>query len=225
MDRLKALLEKLQWVHVVLVVGLAGAFFYFTLDHSELESREQSIGLANSQINSLQKKVDEAKEFERQFEDKKKKFVDLTNELQRLQGALPRQLYLPDLLSELLREAKQLEIDVTSIRSDERETQHELFNSLGFTIDAKGTFLQFFIFIDRLANLKRLLTLAEVKIDIDTARPSVTLGGEEGAFAQSRLSGGRSPYPGVSGRFRILTYRYRQPVTTSPATGAKDGGK
>lgn len=218
MERLKALLERLQWTQVALVVAVAAAFFYFTHDSSELESKEQSLGITQAEIAGLEKKINEAKEFERRYEEKKRKFAEMTSEVQRQQGALPRQFFLPDLLSELLKEAKQLELEVTMIRSDERETVDQLYNSLGFSIEIRGTFLQFFIFMDRLAHLKRLLTLESMSIEKDSSRSVMTLGGEEGAFANSRLSGGRSTYPGIRGTLRVITYRYKTPAV--PATTA-----
>lgn len=225
-DKIKSLIEKLQWSHVAIILALVVAFFYFTLDRSEMENREQAIGIAASEIANLEKKLNEAREFEKQFDEKKRKLAELTNELQKSQGALPRQLFLPDLLSDLLREAKQLEIDVSLIKADEVEKPMELYSSLGFTIEARGTFLQFFIFLDRLAHMKRLLTLETISLEKDTSHPAVTLGGEEGAFAGSRLTGGRSVYPGIRGSMRIVTYRYKAPPPVVPAgPGAKGAAK
>lgn len=224
MDRLKSFLEKLKWSYIALAIGAAAFFFYYMQDSGEIESREQSVGISTNEISNLEKKITEAKEFERQYEEKKRKFAELTGEVQRQQGALPRQFFLPDLLSDLLKEAKQLEIEVTMIRSDEREVATELYNSLGFSIEARGTFLQFFIFLDRLAHLKRLLTVDVLSVEKDIARPSITLGGEEGAFANSRLTGGRSAYPGIRASIRVLTYRYRTPVGPGAAP-VKVGGK
>ena len=127
-----------------------------------------------------------------------------------MQGALPRQFFLPELLSEILKEAKQLEVEVVSIKPDEKEEQKELYNSLGFNIQARGTFLQFFIFLDRLANMKRLVNVDRFSVELDSERKLVTLGGEEGAFASSKLTGGRAAYPGVRVQnLRIITYRYK----------------
>lgn len=225
MDRIKALLERLQWTYVALIVGGAALFFFFMQDKTEITDREQSIQIASGEIQNLEKKINEAKEFERQYNEKQRKYQDLTNEVLRQQGALPRQFFLPDLLSELLKEAKQLEIEVTMIRADEREKPDLLYNSLGFNLEVKGTFLQFFIFLDRLANLKRLLAVENLSIEKDVSRPVVTLGGEEGAFANSRLTGGRATYPGIRGTIRVITFRYRPPAAAAPATVAPKGGQ
>lgn len=209
LSRLKGLLERLKWSHVIILVGGGAAFFYFMQDTAEIESREQGIQSEEQSIAGLERKIQEAKEFERQFEEKKKRYADLVKSLQSLKEALPRQFFLPDLLSDLLREAKQLEIEITVIRPDAKEEPKELYNSLGFTIEARGTFLQFFIFLDRMANMSRLINVENFSIIKDTRRTAVTLGGEEGAFAGSKLAGGRGVYPGIIGNIRVLTYRYR----------------
>ena len=208
MNKIKELLAKLQWSHVAIIAGLTAAFFYFTLDNSELEMREQGLRDAQTEVGNLEKKLQEAKDFERQFDEKKKRYAQLVGELQKLQGALPKQFFLPDLLSELLREAKQLEIEVTSITPDAKEEPKDLYNSLGFNIETKGTFLQMFIFLDRLANMRRLVSVEEVSVDKDVEREKVTLGGQEGAFAGSKFTGGRTVYPGIKSFIRVLTYRY-----------------
>lgn len=228
MSRLKELLEKLKWAHVVLLIGVAAAFFYYTLDQSEIETREQGIEIARAEIANLQRKIQEAKDFERQFEDKKKRYSELVKELQKIQGALPKQFFLPDLLSDLLREAKQLEIEIISIKPDPTETTNELYNSLGFNIEARGTFLQFFILLDRMAAMKRLVNVQNFSVEKDSARKTLTLGGEEGAFAGSKLTGGRTVYPGVKGTLRVITYRYRGVASASDtpaAPPAAGGGK
>jgi Tfp pilus assembly protein PilO len=223
MGRFKELLEKLQWSHIILIVGGAAAFFYFTLDHSEIETRQQNIELTKTEIQNATRKIQEAKEFEKQFEEKKKRYADLVKELQKLQGALPKQFFLPDLLSELLREAKQLEIEIVSIRPDAKETVGDLYNSLGFNIEAKGTFLQFFIFLDRMAALKRLVSVQDFSVEKDGLK-FISLGGLEGAFAATKLTGGKNSYPAVKSNMRLITYRYRGgPADAAPQ--ADSGGK
>jgi Tfp pilus assembly protein PilO len=233
MNRLKAFLEKLRWPTVILLIAAFTGFSFYNLDQTEIESREGRIETEKSQITVLQRQIAEAKEFERQFAEKKKRYAELVKELQKLQGALPRQFYLPDLLSDIINEAKQLEIEIVSLKPDDRENSEELYNSLGFEIETKGTFLQFFLFMDRIANMKRLVNVWKMEVDKDNERKNVTLGGTEGAFAEHNLSGGRIVYPGLTAKFRLLTYRYRgslpgdSSATAAPApasTGRPNGG-
>jgi Tfp pilus assembly protein PilO len=209
MGKLIEILEKLNWSRVILLVGVWAGYCYFMLDTTTLTDKEQSVQAMQAEISVQERKIQEAHEFARQFEDKKKRYADLVKELQKLQGALPKQFFLPDLLSELLREAKQLEIEITAISPDGSETQLELYNAMGFNLEIRGTFLQFFIFLDRLAHMKRLITVERFSLEKDASRERVTLGGETGAFSSSRLIGGMAAYPGVRATVRLITYRYR----------------
>lgn len=224
LSRIKALLERLKWSHVLFIVGAGAAAFYFMQDNSDIEDRERGIQAEQGTIASLERKIQEAKEFEKQFEEKKRRYAELVKQLQNLKEALPRQFFLPDLLSDLLREAKQLEIEITKVVPDAKEEQGELYNTLGFQIESKGTFVQFFIFLDRMAHMQRLINVENFTITKDPAHASVTLGGMEGAFAGTKLSGGRSLYVGISGNVRVLTYRYRGSGGSAPAP-ASAGGK
>ena len=222
-QRLKSIVERLKWSHVMFIVGVGAAVFYFMQDSGEIEQREQGIQAEQSTIASLERKIKEAQEFERQFEEKKRRYSELVKSLQNLKEALPRQFFLPDLLSDLLREAKQLEIEVTLIRPDLKEDQNELYNSLGFNIESKGTFIQFFIFLDRMAHMSRLINVENFSITKDATHNFVTMGGLEGSFAGTKLTGGRSLYTGISGNVRVLTYRYRGSPGSAPTPPA--GGK
>lgn len=220
MGKLKEILEKLTWSHVFVIIFLSGGFFYFMLDQSDLEMRAQSVTITQEEVNKAEKKIQEAKDFERQFEAKKKHYNELVGELKKIQGALPKQFFLPDLLSELLREAKKLELEVTSITPDAQETQEELYNALGFNIDLNGTFVQFFVFMDRLANLNRLVNVQSFEIT-PVAGKKVTLGGEQGLFAGTNFTGGRTLYNQITGRLRVITYRYREKAAPVAATAAE----
>lgn len=223
LQRLKGLLEKLKWSYVIIFVGGGAAFFYFMQDTSELDSKEAAYQVEVQQISTLERKIQEAKEFERQFEEKKKRYADLVKSLQSLKEALPRQFSLPDLLSDIQREAKQLEIEITVIRPDATEVQGELYSSLGFNLEARGTFVQFFIFLDRLAHMSRLINVETFNITRDSRRSTVALGGEGGLFEATGLPGGLAAGPGIQGSIKVTTYRYRGGGTVSaPVAG---GGK
>jgi hypothetical protein len=138
MARFKELIAKLKWSHVVLAIGLGAFYFYYTLDQTDIDMKRQDIVTARTEIANLNRKLEETKEFEKEFEEKKKKYAELVAELQKVQGALPKQFFLPDLLSSLLTEAGKLAIEINSIKPDPAETAGDLYNSLGFNIEAKG---------------------------------------------------------------------------------------
>lgn len=208
MGKLKELLEKLKWSHVAIAVALSAGYAYFMLDQTEIETRTQGIEIAQNEIANLQKKIQEAKEFEKEFEDKKRNYAELVKELQKIQGALPKQFDMAELLSDFLGKAKEIELDITSIKPDTNEATNELYNSLGFSIEAKGTFHQLFIFLDSLANMKRLVSVEAASFERDSGK-IVVLGGPEGVFAQTKMSGGMTAYPGLRSTIKLVTYRYR----------------
>lgn len=211
MDKVKELLERLTWTYTILGIVAGAGYFYFQLDQTELDTLDAAIIEGQKQITTTQQKIAEAKEFERQFDEKKRKYADLVKELQKIQGALPKQILLYDLLSELLREAKKLEINVSSIVPDASESpgKDDLFSQLGFDIAWSGTFVQFFILLDRLSNLNRLVSVDSFDIT-PKIEEKVTLGGEKGMFATTNLTGGRTLYNKVSGKVRVITYRYKE---------------
>ncbi len=208
-QRILDFLKNLSWRNALIICALGAAYFYFTLDTSVVDDLQNNIQMLNAEATTLAKKVKEAKEFEVQFEDRKKKYVERVKELQAKQGALPKQFFLPDLLSDLLKEAKQLELEIISIQPDAKEETKNLYSSWGFNLEFRGTFVQNFIFLDRLAHMKRLADVKMFTFSRDTSRQSVTLGGEDGAFAETKMGGGQSAYPGIASTIRVLTYRYR----------------
>lgn len=207
-QKLLPLLQKLNWNTAGAILVVYAAYCYFTLDVSQIENLENGISQQEKEVVKLQEKVQEAKNFEKEFESRKKKYQDKVKQLQAVQGALPKQFYLPDLLSDLLREAKQLELEIVEIKPDQKETPQDLYASLGFNLEIRGTFLQIFIFLDRMANMKRLVDVSSFTVNRDSERASVTLGGEDGAFASSKMGGGKQAYPGTRSSLRVVTYRY-----------------
>ncbi len=57
--------------------------------------------------------------------------------------------------------------------------------------------------------MSRLLNVESFSLQRDGSRQAVTLGGEQGAFAGSKLTGGVQLHTGITGTLRVLTYRYR----------------
>lgn len=224
MEQLKALIAKLTWQTLVVIVGLGGAFFYYTLDRSEVEQIKGEIDGATTQIEDLNRKIAEAKKFELEFEAKKKILADLNRQLAAMQGALPTAFQVPDLLQDLVREARNIEFEITSIQPDVKEEAQELFNTLGFNIEFRGIYHQAFIFLDRLSKLKRLVNVIGVSLNRDGARTEISLGGENGLFAEQDLGGGLQAFPAVQGKLRLLAYRYKPEPVAAPAAATPPPG-
>jgi hypothetical protein len=74
-----------------------------------------------------------------------------------------------------------------------------------------------------MAHMSRLINVENFRVDKDTGHPSVTLGGQEGSFAGTNLTGGRTIYTGISSNVRVLTYRYRGSPGAAPPPPPKGG--
>lgn len=219
MGQLKQYLEKLKWSHVVIAIALLAGYSYFMLDQSEIETRVQGIEIAQNEIGNYQRKIEEAKAFELEFEERKKKYAALVRELQAKQGALPKQFLMADLLQDFLKEADKVKLQIDSLRADPSPDLKELYNSLGFTMDAKGTFLQVLLFLDQIANkMTRLVSVETISIQKD-GNKELALGGPNGAFAMTGMDGGDARGPALQVSIRLVTYSYR-----GDGGGAKPGG-
>jgi Tfp pilus assembly protein PilO len=194
-DKAKSFLLALTWVHVAAVIALLSAYYYFTLDQSEIENRKSSIVELQSQIVQHKAKIEEAKKFELEFEQRKKGYATTVAKLQEMQGALPKQFFLPDLLNDIVGETKRVDLDVTSVSPDPKEEKKELYSTLGVNLEARGSFLQFLVFLDRLATMKRLVGVASIVLDRD---------GESTIM----VDGSRVPFPALRAKIRIVAYRY-----------------
>jgi Tfp pilus assembly protein PilO len=208
--------QKISWQMTAGIDVLALAFHSLTYDTSTFEQHEESIRGTLETISQMEGKLDEAKRFEKEYDAKKAAYKQLVNELIAVQGALPKQFILPDIIDDLLREARQLEIDLVTITPDAKEDPKEFYSSLGFTIDARGTYLQFLIFMERITSMKRLLSVPTVNFSRE-GQDFMKYGGRQGVFLRTNLDGGTSIYPALKGTFKILTYRYRPEAAQAPA--------
>lgn len=189
LDKVKDLILGLSWVRVVLLIVIAGALFFYTLDQTDLKSKEDAIVVAKAKTTELNNKIEAAKRFEIEFEQRKKKYAEAVKQLQEVQGALPKQFFLPDVLNDLLTEARNVDLDVLSVNPEQSEQRHDLYSTLGIKLEARGTYLQLFVFLDRLANMKRLVGVSKLAMN------------KEGEASTST-------HPTVRASIQILTYRY-----------------
>jgi Tfp pilus assembly protein PilO len=221
--------SKISWAMVGGIAALIIGFFTFTYDTSMLIQNEESIKVSQDSIKTLEGKIEEAKRFEKEYVAKRAQYRALVNELIAVQGVLPKQFILPDIIDDILREARRLELDITTMTPDPKEDPKEFYSSLGFSLDVRGTYLQFLIFMERLTTMKRLFSVVGANINRE-GEAFAKYGGRQGLFIRTKLEGGTSIYPVLRANFRVLTYRFRaESVTVNPppagkAPDAKKGG-
>ena len=164
MDQLKEMMEKVTWPHIIVIVAAAAAYFYFFQDRSQVEMRENNLQGTQSEINKVKAKVEESRQFEKQFAAKKKKLAELEAKLATKRAELPKNFNVPAMLNDFLAEARQVGLEVSNVRPAPREEKKELYYELGIDISVKGSFLQLFIFLERLSKLQRLIGIGSVTV-------------------------------------------------------------
>ncbi len=207
MDQLKEALAKLTWSTSILIIACWGGYSFYFQDRSEVEIRENSVASTQATIQKLKNKIIESEQFEKQYEKKKAELADLETKLRSKRAELPKTFNVPEMLNDLLFEAKQVGLEVKKITPAAAETKKELYSELSIDINTKGTFLQLFIFLDRLSKLKRLIGVTTVKVNSGGATEEITLKGTTGAMSSARLFGGEKSYKAINGTIRLLAFR------------------
>lgn len=207
MDQVRELFQKITWSVAVLLVAAWGGYCVFFQDRSEVELREGRLQGSDAEIKNIKNKILESEQFEKEYEQKKKDIVELEAKLRSKRAELPKDFDVPEMLNDLLFEAKQVGLEVKQITPAQQETKRELYYELSIDITTKGTFLQLFIFLDRLSKLKRLVGVTSVKIGISSSGEEITLKGTTGAMSGARLYGGEKSFIAIEGSIRLLAFR------------------
>ena len=221
LESFKEMIEKLTWGTVILVVGAGAAYFWFTVDRTPVENKKNEINATNGRIEIAKNRIKEAEEFERNFEVRKVEYQKLLKTLQATQSSLPSEFYLPDLLADILDEAKKVGLEIDSFHPNNKEEQKEFYSMITFQVQVKGSFLQIFVFLDRLARMKRLVDVNKLTLLKDAAKENIKLGvlnGDLSAKVASSAEGKNSS--GVSFDVQLVAYRYNGSSAPDVAGGA-----
>lgn len=207
MEKLKEYIGMLKWVHVLGLIVLYAFYSFYFQDMTEIEDRESRVQGQRTEIESMKRKIAEAKEFEKQIVEKKEGLANLEAQLRSKKAELPKSFNVPELLSDIFTEAQQVGLEVENVVPDQNEVKYELYASMKIEIRTKGTFLQLFIFLDRLSKLKRLVGVTNVQFNAGGTNDRITLKGTTVALSGKKLTGGDKTFRQVSGTITLLAYR------------------
>ncbi len=207
MNQLQEIFSKISWLVVISIVAAWGAYCVFFQDRSQLEQAKTRRKGAKVEIKNLQDKILEAEEFEGQLKKKREDIAELEAKLRTERAGLPKMLNIPELLNDLLFEAKQVGLEVKKITPASSDTKRELYFERSIDITTRSSFLQLFIFLDRLSRLKQLVGVVEVKVRASGSGEKITLKGTTGAMSGARLYGGEKSYIAIEGSVKLLAFR------------------
>src|SRR5690606_38856826 len=161
---MKDLVNKLiENAHVLLLLyGLYGTWVSYdehSLQMEELTNREVS---AEAEIGPLEQKVAATQDFAKKTEEYKARVEEVEKNIETVQRLLPAETNDSAILSYFHQEIGALNLNDADFKPGEEATS-TYFISTDYRLKAKGTFLQFLIFLERIAGADRIYNIKNLK--------------------------------------------------------------
>lgn len=160
-DLLNKLLGSLHWL--ILIYGLYGTWVIYDeheLKLQEIASRSSEI---DQEIAASERKIKEIEEFVRKTDEYKSRVEEVAKNIETVQKQLPAETNDSQILSFFQQEINSLNIKDANFTPGMEETS-TYFISKEYAVKARGTFLQFLIFLERIGNADRIYNIKELKL-------------------------------------------------------------
>lgn len=190
-EQLKTLLEKLPVVPLILVAGayLGWDYYTFTTDPSSpLLTKQQQVVTVQQDTATTKAKVIKAEEFFRTLEARRSELRQLAIQLEEAKASISEQMDVSSFVKMVVAEANKVGMTVLGIRPTESHDE-EYYTQQSFDLKFHGVFVQLVVFMERLANLERIIRVGEIHL-----KP---------------ISAQNNQYVELDGRLQLNTYRYR----------------
>lgn len=163
---MKALVNKLiANAHVLLFLyGVYGAYTLYDEHNIRLtEIQNQSLSL-DGEIEQNQRKVKEIQEFSKKTDEYKVRVEEVAKNIEAVQKQLPAETNDTQILGFFQTEMSALNIKDSNFTPG-REDKSTYFVSKEYSLKAKGTFLQFLIFLERIGTADRIYNIKTLKLE------------------------------------------------------------
>ncbi len=152
-------------IHYIVLLFTILALHGVYTEHEDLmegiKSRKPSL---EQEIKLIQQKLALAKSFQDDLEQSKQKLLEVTNDIEQIQRQLPGSIEDSEVLDLFGKEADQMNILDLSLKPG-KEEKRDFYYAKDYELSAKGTFLQFLIYFERLANNSRLINVTELEMN------------------------------------------------------------
>jgi Tfp pilus assembly protein PilO len=157
-------------IHFLIVIyGLYGVWESFDANSIRMDELNNQFPSIEAEIVSNQKKVKEIQEFVKKTEESKIRVEEVAKNIESAQKQLPAEINDNQILTVFNQEINSLNIKDPQIVPGS-ETTSTYFISKDYMIKAKGTFLQFLIFFERIGNATRIYNVKSLKlVNADTS--------------------------------------------------------
>ena len=154
-------IANIHWF--VLLYGLYGGWEFYdqhTIQMEEIISRGSGL---DAQITTAQKKVREIQEFVKKTEEYKVRVEEVAKNIENVQKQLPAETNDTQILSFFQNEINSLNLKDANL-SPGGEEPSVYFIGKDYSLKAKGTFLQFLIFFERIGTADRIYNIKNLKL-------------------------------------------------------------
>ena len=164
-EMMNSFISNLHWL--ILLYGLYGGWEYYdqhTLQMEEIVSRGSGL---DAEIEAAQKKVREIQEFVKKAEEYKVRVEEVAKNIELVQKQLPAETNDAQILSFFQTEINSLNLRDASL-SPGGESSSVYFIGKDYSLKAKGTFLQFLIFFERIGSADRIYNVKSLKLSTNS---------------------------------------------------------
>lgn len=148
---------------VIVLYGLWGAWVAYDEHSIKMEELNNQFPSVEAEIVMNQKKVKEIQDFVKKAEESKVRVEEVAKNIESAQKQLPADINDNQILTFLNQEISALNIKDPQITPGGENTS-TYFISKEYVIKAKGTFLQFLIFLERIGNATRIYNIKSLKL-------------------------------------------------------------
>jgi Tfp pilus assembly protein PilO len=186
-DLVNKLISSVHWL--VLLYGFYGAWVLY--DEHELQLQEivaRGSGL-EEEIAVAQKKVKEIQEFAKKTDEYKTRVEEVAKSIETVQKQLPAETNDSQILTFFQSEINALNIKDANFTPG-KEDKSVYYISKEYNLKARGTFLQFLIFFERIGNADRIYNIKELRLTTpnDTAKGRFQIISGEGIIQAFRYN-------------------------------------
>lgn len=148
---------------LILAYGLYSAWIVFDEHTLRMTGVEGQFPAVHEEIANNQKKVKEMQEFVKKAEESKIRVEEVAKNIESAQKQLPAEISDNQIITFFNEEISQLNIKEPAIVPGS-EVPSTYFISKDYSLKAKGTFLQFLVFFERIGNSARIYNVKSLKL-------------------------------------------------------------
>ena len=152
---------QLHWLIIAYVAyGVFGLYEEHSMRMSELESQFPEV---QQNIEKAEKKMKDIRDFERKAEESKIRVEEVAKNIEAVQKQLPSDISDNQILTFFNQEMSTLNIKDPNITPG-REEPSTYVISKGYSLKARGTFLQFLVFFERIGAASRIYNIKKLSL-------------------------------------------------------------